>query len=106
MEVSSDITAWIAIEKKIIINSSLPALLFSAPGLPANKKLYNRIILNRFKIWQQIRKTVDCQTPPSMLQSHAQFLPSLSGATFDSWRQKGIVTIKCLYNNSSLHSPN
>lgn len=99
MEVSRDTPAWVAIEKKSVINSSLPALLFSAPGLPANTKLHNRIILNSLKSWQQIRK--NCAFPDTIIhapiyRNHA-FLPSLSDAAFESWRQKGIVTIKDLY---------
>ena len=101
MEVSSDTPALVAIEKKSIINSSLPALLFSAPGLSANTKLHNRIILNSLKIWQQIRK--NCRLPDTTIhapvyRNHA-FLPYLSDATFDSWRQKGIVTTKDVYIN-------
>ena len=98
LEISTSTPAWVAIEKKDIKDSSLPALLFSTPGLP-NTKVKNRIIINCLKIWQQIKKC--CKLPGTSIyapvcHNHA-FPPALSDATFYSWRQKGIVVLKDLY---------
>lgn len=99
VEVSEETPAWVAIEKSSVTNGSLPALLFSAPGLPANTKLHNRMVLNSVKIWQQIRK--NCKLPNTIIYTpvhlnHA-FLPSLSDRVFDDWKKKGIATLKELY---------
>ncbi len=56
VEISPDTPTWVAIEKSGIKNSSLPALLFSAPGLLASVKMDNFIVSNCLKIWHQIKK--------------------------------------------------
>lgn len=101
MEVSAETPPWVAIEMSDVKNSSLPALLFSTPRPPATVKMDNMIIFNCLKIWQQIRK--DCRLPGTSIhapvyRNHA-FSPSLSDGSFNSWRLKGVVTLKDLYVN-------
>ena len=68
LEISTSTPAWVAIEKKDIKDSSLPALLFSTPGLP-NTKVKNRIIINCLKIYgSKLRSVASYLVPVSMLQ--------------------------------------
>lgn len=103
--VTAETPAWVAIEKDDVKDSSLPALLFSTPSLP-NSKVNNQIIRNCLRIWQQIKKC--CELPGTSVytpvcHNHA-FPPSLSDATFRSWKQKGIVALKDLYINKHFAS--
>lgn len=98
-EVSVHTPAWVAIEKNDVVNTSLPALLFSSSKVSATTKVNNRIILNCLKIWQQIKrysKLPDTSIHTPVCRNHA-FLPSFTDSTFDTWRLKGIVTLKDLY---------
>lgn len=74
-------------------NNSFPALLFSAPVLPASVKVGNFIVSNCLKIWHQIKK--GCRLPDTAIFApvyrNDTLSPSLSDAAFNMWRLSGIV---------------
>lgn len=66
----------------------------------------NFVVLNSIKIFNQIRKNygllkTSIHTP--VYRNHA-FPPSLIDASFDTWRQKGIISLKDLYIDRHLAS--
>lgn len=99
-EPSNDCPTWLLMETAST-QTSLRSWLFSRSPAPTTAVSTSPVVTQSLKIWQQFRKHFDRQEPSTLAPAYwnHSFLPSTTDSAFQLWSDRGIGSIKDLYNN-------
>lgn len=82
------------------------SLVCSQLSLPTKSVAQNTIVSETLKIVSQFRKQIGLYSPSKLAQFfwNPSFLPSCSDLTFESWSDRGLLTLEDLYIDGIFHS--